>query len=484
MRIKDIKIISIYDLEPLGYRRVPASFKIEEFYNWKPQKYSKLYFDSFEDYKLVCNFEKGKGVVLLNQRAEDILSLCDGKKDMKNILEILSSKDEFRFNDVWNWGKGRISFRGFYEKLRFGKEILTLEDLVKISFLLNRVGLIKDFEGIWFNERGTLPSLPRPPLEVYFYLADESSIGYSLPGENLQELTEENAIRAVNVIFDFARKNNYERVLFKFFVGTQKEIFLLKKIVDYSKRKSMENIIGAAFFIFTGPRLINRSFVRDLRQMRANLILSLDVIGKVHNRQPEFLKREGDFEDIKKGLNILKNEKFSPEILTTITSLNLDGLEELTKYLIDKKLNFNFGFIQKNSSIPKDLFPDNKKLTEAMLNAYEVIRKELSSYSLFPKILGRNFLLLGEYRGGKTDLLLVCQKENLNIKEINLEIKQKEECLNCPLEGLCQRSFPVITNYFSFGDNSLLDYCQVYKVLIPQALKLEARRLLKYKKNY
>ena len=472
MRIKDIEIISVYDLESFGYRQVQTSFKIEDFYTWRPQKYAELYFDSFKNYKLVCNFEKGRGIVLLNQRAEDILNLCNEERNLKNILEVLASREKFKFSDVWNWGKGRVSFQEFYGKIRFGKEILTLEDLIKICFLLNSIGLIKDFEAVNLNKR-KISSLSKPPLEVYFYLADESSIGYSLSGENLQEITEENGIKAVDSIFDWAKKNNYEKILIKFFAGNQKEFFLLRKLVDYSKRKSMENIIGAEFFVFTNPELISRSFIKDLRQMRANLILPLDGTERTHDKHSQFLKR---------GLDILRKEKFSLEIIATITSLNLDDLGGLIKYLLGKKLNFIFGFIQKNSSIPKDLFPDNKKLAEAMLNACEVIEKKLPSYFLFPNILGRNFSLFGERKKNKTDLLLVYQKESLNIKEINFKPKQKEECFNCQFKELCQGSFPIMTSHFSFEDNSLLDYCEVYKVLIPQALKLEAKRLLKYKK--
>lgn len=486
MKIKNVEIITIQDLvrpsRMLRRRnfRLRLGFLLKNVQNRKPQKSPKLYSDSFGKYELFSNFFQGRGVSLLNQKAKDILNIADGNKTIKDILEELSLKkgDKLEFSDAWLLRKD--SFKEALTKLKSGKEILTLENLARIFLVFSQNGLIYNLKSPQANYSS---EQLKAPLETFFYLTNEPYLSYQSDQYPFAALSAKReapqGLKAIDAIFDFAQKENYKQILIRFFVGKSEEYPLLKELVAYSKRKSMEYFIDSSFSLFTNWTLINQSFIRDIRQMRTKLILPLDGIGETYDKVSHFLKREGNFKNVEKALHILDREKYSPFFISTITSLNLDGFQELTYFLLEKKLNFIFGFIQKHSLVPKELLPDQEKLTEIILRAYKTIEKKLPPHPLFQNILGRNFPLFGRSQISKYHPLIVTGKE---IKKIDFKLKESKNCLNCQFKGLCLKSFPVITSHFSLERDNLSDYCQVYKKLIPQALKLEAKRLIKYKK--
>ena len=464
MKIKDVEIITTYEQKRIGKRGSGKRHGLsgpsaQDSKVWEPKKSSGLYSDSMGKYRLFCNFARGTGVVLLDKKAEAILNAADGSKKTKDILRDMSLEKggKVSLGDAWALRKG--SFKDALAKLESGKEILNPRGLTRIYKIFNRKGLVDPPE-----EAGVChETLKIEPLEVYFYLTGEPGLAYQLPGRKAEAMGKEEGLRALDSIFDIAQKEGRKQIVFRFFVGKPEEYPFLKELVIYSKRKSIELFIDVRTFLFANFTLVSHSFIRDIRQMKMDLILSLD-----------FPTKEAD-----RVLDVFKKEKYAPFIISTITSLNLGKIEQLTSYFLDKRLNFVFGFIQKHSSVPKELVPSSEKLTEAMLKAYKIIEKKTPPYSLFQHILGRNFPLFDKAPKANYQPLVVTQE---GIRKIDLGAKTKEECSDRRFKELCLKSSPIITSYFSFEEDSIKDWCEVYEKLIPQALKLEAMRLIKHQK--
>jgi radical SAM protein with 4Fe4S-binding SPASM domain len=452
MKIKEAEIITVHDL--IKRKKQPSQFSFSpeaEIKDLKPKKYPYLYSDYFGNYGLFCNFSKGKGVVLLNQQAQNILALCDGKKTIEDIVKVLSSKEKakLRFSDVWNLGKKEISFQEAYKKLKEGKKFLDLNDFKKVIFLFNKFGLIYDLE--FSSEPKKIKKFQLlNPLEVYFCL---------------DEMDKEKGFEAVDSIFKLARNDDNEVILIKFFIEKPEKTPLLKEIIRFSRQKSLEYFIEVVPFLFTNCDLINPSFIKDSRQLRANLIFSLKEI-----------KRD--------KIKILEQEKIPAAFAITLSSQNLNKIKKIIHFLLKKKFNFAIDFIPRDSSMINNLIPDKEKLVRTMENVYNMISKELPPRSLFSNILGRTFFLFRDEKIKKRNLLNVYQKGNLlKIEKVNLAAREIKNCNKCSFKELCSNSCPLITGHHSFYSNNLGDYCEVYKELIPKALKLEAQRLLKYKNN-
>lgn len=475
--------------------------------NLKPQKLSQLYSEPFGKYRLVCNFSEGT-IALLDPPAQEILDLCDGEKEIATIWRILSlkRKADFTLGDAWNLGKRKISFRAAYRYLKYGKTSLNLRELTRIFFIFNRAGLIKGMElprRIETTATRQLRPLQRPrvgmtpwgltlkpvitinpftinPCEIYFYLDEDSPFDYPYPSGNLISMSRETGFRAIDSIFNFAQKNGFDRIFLKFFISRPEKFSLLKELFSYYKKKSVENFIEVTPSLFTNWQLVNSNFLKDIRQMQANLVFLLDGIGQIHDQQSKLFGRQGSFQEAQKAMNLLQKEKYPFFIIVTVTSLNLAGLKKLTTYLLSKKIPFAFHFIQKTPWLPKELFPDKEKLIESLFDVYKIITKKIPPQSIFSNILGRNFPLLREK--AKLNSLSCCQKETgLEIKKIEFELKPTKNCSTCQFKQLCLNSYPLITSYYSFQYDNLSDYCEVYQSLIPQALRVEAKRLISQK---
>ena len=455
MKIKNVEVITIYDQIKKRKKGTCSSFLHSRINikNLRPQRYPYLYFDSLGDYKIFCNFSKGKGMAILNQPAADILNFCDGKKEIKTIFDIFSSKKKEKLNlsSVWSLGKKEISLKKAFKKLKEDKRPLTLNELKRIIFLFEKVGLIHSLE---INQKEKLKRKvnTQNPFEVYFYL---------------DRMTREKGLEAIDSIFNLGLKENSNLIFIRFFLRKPDEFLTLKELIIYSRKKSIENFIDFTPIIFTSWSLIDSRFIKEVRQLRARVVLPLD----------EFKKR-------RKKLKFLEKEKFSPIFVITLTTYNLNNIKKTTRYLLRRKFSFIFGFIPKHPLIPKKLIPENDELIRSMDDTFQVISKKLPRLSLFSNILGRNFLLFRDGKAKRINSLLVYRKgDSLEIKRINFKTKITPNCKNCLFRELCWSSYPVITRYFSPSLNNLNDYCEVYQNLIPKALRLEAKRLIKYKAN-
>jgi len=488
MKIRDIKIITNFETSSGRLRqereillsRTPV--KKHSFFPSRdliPQKYSQLYSKSSGENRLVCSFAKGK-IALLNPQAQEIFDLCDGKKKIAIIWKILSQKRTgFTFKDAWNLRKRKISFKQAYQNLKRGKTILAYQELLRVLLFLNRTSLIKILELPY-----KLAKQPRKQtlLEVYFYLDKNSPFDYPCPRRTLTQMSREIGLKAIDSIFNLARKNEVDKIFIKFFTSQPERFSLVKELFSYCKKKSVKNAIEVTPFLFANWQLINSNFIKDIRQMELKLIFPLDGIGQVHDKQSEFLGRKGSFKEAKSALGLLQKEKYPFFIIITITSLNLDGLKELTSYLLSKKIHFVFNFIQKTPWLPKELFPDQGKLKEIMLDVYDIIDKKNPAQYLFSNILINDFSF---FQKPKSILLSCCQKEDLlEIKKIESDPKPTINCQTCQFREFCLDKHRMIVSYYSSQQNDIFDYCEFYRSFIPEALEIKAEKLISYKNKW
>lgn len=459
-------------------------------FDWLPENCQGIYQEDFKDgYKLYFNFENPSGVALLNKEAQNILGLVDGKRNIKEIFAILSAQE--------------------------GKEI-KIENLADFFYLrnffytLDRLGLVSIPE-LKKDQHNYSPS----SLSVWLSVTNQCNLAceYCYVDKSKSALSEEMGKKAIDKIFTTALKHKFREVIIKFSGGEPLlELPLVFKLADYALQKSVETRVRVRFLLLSNGTLIKSAAVGGLKKRNIRVIISLDGIGQWHDKQAKYRDGRGSFQEVAKTIDLLIAKDFPPSIIGLVSALNLKGLPELVNYLIKKKLRATFNFIRTTSLAGKEIIPENNDLIKKMKEVYAIIKKNLPSYRLadgltnrtphldsknfFSCGIGRNYIVVdsngdilpcqmclgnkGEKLGnlGQTDdLLEITQKA----ASMNPPVDEKNTCRDCLYRYVCQ-GCPIFSKTFfgSFEEKS--PYCQAYKALIPEVIRIEGERLWRYEK--
>ena len=204
---------------------------------------------------------------------------------------------------------------------------------------------------------------------------------------------------------------------------------------------------------------------------------------------------------------------------TVITKINLANLEEFVDWLISEKIKFLFTFARKNLSGDSNFLPSNQELTEVLLKIYKNLQTADLNYGYFPEIssclankiplfyknrkicgMGSETLILNqkgdifpcqmlisyeEYKIGNLlnqENMVLENLRNNKISKLNLPVEERSRCSNCEWRYVCRGGNCPLDSFWHFScENFSSYYCSTFKAIIPEAIKLEAERLLRYR---
>ena len=248
---------------------------------------------------------------------------------------------------------------------------------------------------------------------------------------------------------------------------------------------------------------------KKLKEANIRAAVSLDGLEKYNDLQRIFPSGLGSFKYVEKGINNLQKAKVPFNVSITITSKNIENIPDLTKYLLERHIPFAFNFYRENPFVKEELEGDDKKLVEYLKKAYKIIYENPPRYSLINGLLDRvtfkrphlytcgmgNSYIVVRHDGKIVSCQMTLEKpigtiedkdliKTMNdgnfIRPKNLTVEGKSPCNACQWKYICCGGCPLLT-FEQKGKYSVNSpYCSVYKALIPEALKIEAKRLIKY----
>jgi uncharacterized protein len=259
----------------------------------------------------------------------------------------------------------------------------------------------------------------------------------------------------------------------------------------------------------TNGVLLTEEVARTLKEKGLRAAVSLDGLGEYHNQTRVFADGRGSFREVEKGVENLQKFKVPFNISITITSKNVENIPDLTKYLLERKIPFAFNFYRENPYVKEDLEGDDRKLVESLKRAYQLISQNPPRYSLLNGLLdrvtfkrphwhtcgmGQSYLVIrhdGKLASCQMALekpigsvededLIKTMKAGNFIRPRGLTVEGKTPCKNCQWKYICCGGCPLLTFERRGRYDVSSPYCAVYKALIPEALRVEARRLIKY----
>jgi uncharacterized protein len=394
-----------------------------------------------------------------------------------------------------------------------------LQELKKLdseALLTDLVRLMADFEQhslIYLtDEEPELEINVSETFSVWLHISNQCNLrcSYCYLGKTNDIMSLETGKRAIENLVESAGWQKMRKMTLKFSGGEALlEWPLVLELYTYARELAEPKGIQVQPVILSNGTTITAAVAQRLKQHGFFVAVSLDGLGDSNDVQRPFVNGRGSFTAVERGLLFLQEYEVPFNVSIVVTAQNLPGLPDLFDYLLTRNMPFNVNFFRDNPLAAEGLNVDNPTLIEGMLKAYTKIEAKTPRYSLLNSILDRvqlesphrhacgagvNYVVVkhtGEIstcqmllhkpvaKGGTRHPLRVIQNSDLQ----NVPSDKKEGCSSCQWKYMCAGGCPIVTNQVFGRYDTSSPFCQSYKSLIPEVLRLEAIRLLKLERE-
>ncbi|MBN2396457.1 MAG: radical SAM protein [Candidatus Atribacteria bacterium] len=407
--------------------------------------------------------------------------------------------------EILDYFKSKRAFRNLPKEWfeRFGKAHITklIKSMVSLGLLTSTSQLKAKFQ-----------EKPQK-LAAWLHITDRCNFrcAYCYLPHNKEDMSEETGRAAIDAIFRSSVIYNYREVKLKYAGGEPLLRFqLIKKMHQYAQSLAEKHDIKIDGVVLSNGTLITPSIIKSMQDLELRLTISLDGLDGYQDMQRYYSNGSGSAKTVLNAIDIAMSKGLTPEISVTVTSRNAPGLAELVEWILKQKLHFRINFYRNNkySESLIDLSLEQEIIIKHILAAFKVIESNLPKQNLLASLANQSNLSCAHLRAcsvghsylvfDSTGQVSKCQmqkdkpvanvyatdplaKVRLDIEGIqNLSVEEKQECRDCSWKYWCAGGCPLDT-YQAIGRyDAKSPNCHIYKNLLPEIVKLEALRLLKY----
>lgn len=363
------------------------------------------------------------------------------------------------------------------------------------------------------SEKRRLPDNHAHSLTAWLHVTNECNLRctYCYINKTEEAMSEETGKAAVDTIFRAAQQHNFKVVKLKYAGGEATLNFsLVKTLHTYAQTLSMRTGIALQEVILSNGVGLTNSILDFIRDADIQLSISLDGSAQEHDIQRVFVNGRGSYKQVSRRIDRALEHGVYPHLSITVTGHSVEGLVDAVKFALERDLLFNLNFYRDHDSqkAGEELRAEDDRLITAMRSAFAAIEESLPRRSLIAALVDRaNFA--GPHQrscGAGHDYLVIdqagrvarCQMEierpvtNIfahdPLREIqlyatgfqNLAVDEKEGCRNCHWRYWCAGGCSLLTHRITGRNDVKSPYCNVYKAIYPELLRLEGLRLLKW----
>jgi uncharacterized protein len=316
----------------------------------------------------------------------------------------------------------------------------------------------------------------------------------------------ETGLRAVENLFVQAQENGFSTVKLKYAGGESTLQFRLIRSIHARARQ----LAQATGLQLQGVVLSNGTTLRPadadwLLENNVRLMVSLDGVGRQHDLMRPTKDGGSSFAALSQAVDkLLLPRGIHPFASITISRWNVDGVAEAVRWALERELPVSLNFYRQTQSAPGDLALEETAIINGMLAAYAVFEEVLPTRPFLNGLLdrvqmdahlqtcgvGMNYLVI-THEGKLAQCQMHQEQSTASIADKdwlpvlnhgwihNLPVDDKDECQVCLYRYRCSGGCPLETYRASGRWNAKNPNCQIYKALLPAALRLEGLRLLK-----
>lgn len=316
-------------------------------------------------------------------------------------------------------------------------------------------------------------------------------------------------LKALKEIFDTAKQNGFKRVKLKYAGGEASLHFkLIRRLHEEAIRLAQTHQLALREVVLSNGVRIRPTDADWLVEAGVKLMVSLDGVGEMHDQQRPLRGGGATFHHIQNTIdNILLPRGIKPDITITITRLNADGAAAAVRWALARDLPISLNFYRQNilTTSREDLILEEQAIIQGMLAAYAEFEAILPERPFLNGLLDRVQAEAHAHTCGVQHSYLVithegklaqCQmhldqsthipQTNTNLLPMvaagsiqNLSVDDKEGCRDCEFRYRCTGGCPLETYRATGRWDIRSPHCNIYKTLLPAALRLEGLRLLK-----
>jgi uncharacterized protein len=353
-------------------------------------------------------------------------------------------------------------------------------------------------------------------LSAWLHLTDRCNLrcSYCYLPHMREDMSLETGCVALDALFRSAVTNNFKQVIIKYSGGEPLLRYpLILDLHEYARTLAERHSLELDEVILSNGTLLTREIAATLKLLDIGLMISLDGYGDYHDLHRPYASGRGSFKDVAEAVEIALANGLIPNISVTVSSRTVDGLPEICSWILEHALSFTFNFYRENefSASQEDMRLDEQKIINGMLSAFRVIENNLPSRSFLGGIIdradlsaahthtcgvGQNYLVFDQngqvakcqmhIHKPVTDMsvadpLALIRSDKIGIQ--NLSVEEKDECKTCDWRYWCAGGCPLSTHRATGRYDIKSPNCNIYRILFPEALRLEGLRILKYQDN-
>lgn len=371
---------------------------------------------------------------------------------------------------------------------------------------LSQLGLVKTSA-----EQDTMP--PPAALTAWLHVTDTCNLrcDYCYLPKRGDSMSAETGEAAIEAVFRAAHLHDFRLVKLKYAGGEATLNFRrVLQMQDRAASLSARHGIALESVILTNGVGMSALMLDALKARRVKIMISLDGVGPTHDAQRAFADGRGSFTLVAGTIDRLIAAAHPPQISITITDRNVETVTETVAWVLDRGLAFSLNFYRESdcSASFRDLRLAQQRLIAEMRRAYAEIEKRLPQFSLIGSLLdkthfagrheracgaGHHYLAIDQ-RGGIAKCQMGLDQTVADVRSedplaliradetwlTNLPATEKEGCRDCQWQYWCAGGCPIETFRATGRWDVKSPWCQVYQALLPEVLRLEGLRLLKY----
>ncbi len=352
-----------------------------------------------------------------------------------------------------------------------------------------------------------------PTLAAWLHLTDRCNLrcDYCYLPHIREDMSHETGHAAVDAIFRSAKINDFKQVKIKYAGGEPLLRYsLILELHTYAKALADMHGLILEEVVLSNGTLLTAEMAQTFKMLDIRLMISLDGLGDYHDGQRPYASGRGSFKDVAEAVELSLANGLAPTISVTVSSRTANGLPALVSWILERDLPFSLNFYRENelSASREDLRLDEEKIICGMLAAFKVIEEHLPKRSFLGSILdranlsfphahtcavGQNYLVFDQNgRVAKCQMQIQQPVTNVQAEDPlaavrsdqagvqNISVEEKVGCKNCEWKYWCAGGCPLETHRVTGRYDVQSPNCNIYKALLPEALRLEGLRLLKY----
>jgi len=332
-----------------------------------------------------------------------------------------------------------------------------------------------------------------------------------------EDMSARTAEGIVDALFRSVLIHGFPRLLIKFAGGEpllnpQAVIAAIDRVED--RRRELADRLPPGFQVryelLSNGVAISDLRLRQLKERNIHLMISLDGLERDHDAQRKFPDGSGSFVRVVRTLKRVKRSGIPFNISAVISNLNVEGIPAFVEFLLKEEIPFVLDFYKETPCSAGDpsLRVEPERIIRSMKDAYAAIERYLPPQSMLDSLLdmtrlgllhdrpcgvGQNYIAF-DPRGRAVkcqmafDDIVFDSSRPDPLGDIRADLRgiqnppatEKPGCRDCRWIRFCAGGCPLLAYRTSGSYSARSPYCRVFKALVPEVIRLEGLRLLKW----